>query len=236
MSYAATYPRGLGVTPPISTTIENSVAAGLTTAAAVAGPAAPFLLIAAGIAKLLSVIGVGAGCGQPCLLTTEYANQAEALLQQNIATYFCPPDGDCSNFQIDTPRSQTAQAAAMANFNTIWNELVSECSQVSGSVGQQCVSERAAGGCQWKQPASSVPPWGTPAAGDCWNWNNGYYQPIASDPYAVPDSELTGSNATAAGASTNAESNLIAGGVSSSSLETFGLLAAAALAAWWVLK
>lgn len=235
MSYVATFPLGLGATPAVSTTVENSVASGLATAAAFAGPAAPFLLIAASIAKMLSAFGVGAGCGQPCLLTTEYANQANALLQQNIATYFCPPDGDCSDFVLDTPRSQTAQAAAMANFNTIWNELVSECSQVSGSVGQQCISERAAGGCQWTQPASSVPPWGTPAAGECWNWNNGYYQPIASDPYAVPDSELTGSNATAATSSTNAETNLIAGG-SSSSLETIGLVVAAALAAWWVLK
>ena len=156
MSYVATFPLGLGATPAVSTTVENSVASGLATAAAFAGPAAPFLLIAASIAKMLSAFGVGAGCGQPCLLTTEYANQANALLQQNIATYFCPPDGDCSDFVLDTPRSQTAQAAAMANFNTIWNELVSECSQVSGSVGQQCISERAAGGCQWTQPASSV--------------------------------------------------------------------------------
>lgn len=225
MSYALTAsPFGLGAAPATSTVIEKSVGSGLLSAAAFAGPAAPFLAIAGGIADLLAQFNVGAGCGQPCLLTTQYANQAEALLQQNIATYFCPPNGDCSNFVLDTPRSQTAQAAAMANFNTIWNELESECGQVGGSVGESCISERAAGGCQWKQPAGSVPPWGTPAEGECWNWNNGYLAPIQNDPYAVPDA----ASSTVAGGSV---SSLI----SSSQYLVLGLMAAS-LAAWMVLK
>src|SRR5580700_8858618 len=109
MSY---FPR-LALGDATAATIESSVGSSLLAAAPLSGPAAPFVALAGSIAELLAKFTNG--CGQPCLLSTEYANQAEALLQQNIATYFCPPDGDCSDFSITTPRSQTAQAAAMQN-------------------------------------------------------------------------------------------------------------------------
>lgn len=164
--------RGLG-DQPVSTIAETGAGAALLTAAPFTGPAAPFVAAAGVIADLLASMGVGSGCGQTCVLSTEYANQADAALQQNIQTYFSLP----------VPRDPAARAAALQNFQTLWNDFVTQASNPSlGSAGQNAISERQAGGCQWKQPASSVPPWGTPPAGACWNWWNGYHDPIANDP------------------------------------------------------
>ena len=157
---------------PLSTQIEGSIGAGLLAAAPFAGPAAPFLAIAGAAADLLATFGVGSGCGQTCVLSTAYANKAESVLGQNIAQYFALP----------TPRSATAQAAALTIFDAIWTDLEAQCGAaplVSTTAGQACISDRQAGACKWKQPASAVPSWGTPAAGECWNWFNGYRDPIA---------------------------------------------------------
>jgi hypothetical protein len=149
------------------------------------------------------------------VLSTQYANQAEALLQQNIAAYFA----------IAAPRPLSAQTAALANFQTIWNDFVQQCQNPAlGSQGQTAISERQAGSCAWKQPASSVPPWGTPPAGACWNWWNGYHDSIASDTNVYDDSASSAVSAAGTAAS-SAVSSL---GVSTPVL--LGILAAAGLA------
>jgi hypothetical protein len=173
---------------PLSTQIEGSVGSALLAAAPFAGPAAPFLIIGGAICDMLAVLGVGSGCGQTCVLSSNYANQAEALLQQNIAAYF----------NIPAPRPQSAQAAALANFQAMWNDLEAQCGVASlGSAGQKCITDRQAGACTWKQTAAALPPWGTPPVGACWNWFAGYRDPIANDP-AVPDAVAsTAGNAVA---------------------------------------
>ena len=205
---------GLGATDPYLTSAGGAIAA----AAPLAGPAAPFVAIGGLIVSFLGQMGVGSGCGQTCVLSTQYANQAEALLQQNIETYFAQP----------APRAQSAQQAALANFATLWQDYQQQASAL-GSIGQQAISERAAGGCQWKQPASSVPPWGSPAAGACWNWDDGYRAPIADDPNVTDDSTAVAANPSIA--STTAA-------VSSSASSSSGLLlvAAAAVVAVLLLK
>ena len=218
MSYVS--PRsGLGTST--SSTIEASVGSTLASAVPLSGPAAPFVAIAAGISEMLAALGVGSGCGQTCVLSSNYANQAEALLQKNIAAYFA----------ITPPRAASVQAAALANFDTIWADLEQQCSNSQlGSAGQKCISDRQEGGCTWKQPASSVPPWGTPPAGACWNWFNGYRNPIAQDPDVVPDADLvtatssTSSSSSTAGASTSLPSS------------TWLLIAAAAAVVVWGLS
>jgi hypothetical protein len=199
--YPRSAPRGLGA---------QSVSGQLETA-----------LISFGISEITTLLtGVIEGCGSSCEVTTQWANQVEAALQQNIAAYFALP----------IPRSPADQAAALANFQTGWDALVQNCGNTSlGTAGVDCIQDRESGACHWTQPASSVPAWGTPAAGACWNWWNGYHDPIANDPNVA----ATAPTIAAATASANALTSTSTSGVS---LETIGLLAAAALAAWWVLK
>lgn len=164
-----------GATTALAPTIASTI--GLTTAIG-ASAAIPIVGLAiAGIGFAIEAI-LNSGCGQSCVITSDWANQAEAQLQQNIAAYFALP----------TPRLASVQAAALGNFDAVWNYLEQQCSQVAGAPGQDCISDRQSGACKWKQ--TTTPPWGTPTAGSCWNWFNGYRDPIANDPNVVQDSPI----------------------------------------------
>lgn len=104
------------------------------------------------------------GCGPSCVVTSQWANQAEALLKKNLQAYLALP----------SPRTQSVQAAFLQNFDAIWNHLAQQCGQVSGPAGQNCIADRQEGACKWKD------------AGQCWNWFVGYRDPIANDA-TVPD-------------------------------------------------
>ena len=132
----------------------------------------------AGITILATVLIKNSGCGQTCIETSGWANQAEPVLRQNIAAYFNEP----------APRSQSQQNAALANFDAIWARLTSMCGDPkTGNAGVRCISDRQSGACTWKATADS--PWpGGPAQGVCWNWFNAYRDPIANDPNVVADS------------------------------------------------
>ena len=137
----------------------------------------PAGLISAGLSVVNTAISLimNSGCGITCVETSDWANQAENLLKQNISAYFALP----------TPRSASDQAAALANFDTIWSGLQSRCGQSgTGTAGIRCISDREAGACTWKQttdsPLLSYP--GEPQPGTCWNWFSGYRDPIAGDP------------------------------------------------------
>lgn len=197
--------------------VEASVGSALAQAAPLTGPAAPVLLIASAISEFLAAMGVGSGCGQTCVLSSKYANQAEALLKQNIAAYFA----------INPPRPQSAQTAALQNFDTIWSDLEQQCSNAQlGAAGQRCITDRQAGGCTWQASPPEYP--GEPAAGDCWNWFNAYRDPIANDPDVVPDAQLDA--ASSAAGSTSAASSV------ASSPSSWLLIAAAAAVALWGLS
>jgi len=206
--------RGLGVVSPTTSQIvqltsqAGTAVAGATLAAPVASmlgiaTTAAIPIIGAGIAALsFGIMAIlNSGCGQSCIITSNWANQAEALLQQNIAAYF----------NLPTPRPLSAQQAALANFDAVWNYLRQECSNPQlGTPGQNCIGDRQAGACKWKQPASSVPPWGTPPAGACWNWFNGYRDPIANDPNVYNDggAQAISSTSSASQAVSNVASDI----------------------------
>lgn len=195
---------------PTSTKIESGVGAALLTAAAYTPPPVNVALAIAGAAaELLAAFGVGSGCGQSCVLSTQYANKADALLQQNIDGYF------------KGPRYASQKAFALQVFDTIWNDLVQQCSAASlGSAGQRCISDRQSGACKWKQTGTS--PWpGGPALGQCWNWFNAFRDPIAND-VANPDPPA------AADGSPSSVSSIFGGGTAGGS-NMLPLLAIAAL-------
>jgi hypothetical protein len=159
-----------------STATQIAVATG-----AIGGPVG--IAIGAGIALAgLAIQAImNSGCGQTCIVSTQFANQANDALQKNIAAYFAIP----------APRPLSAQRAALANFDQLWNWLGQQCSNAQlGAAGQRCITDRQQGACTWHQSADTVPPWGTPAAGACWNWFNGYRDPIANDPNVYDDSQV----------------------------------------------
>lgn len=166
-----------GIAAPLVGTLAGPAAgAAIGVAASVAIPivGAAFAGLVLGIQAILN-----SGCGQTCVVTSQWANQASAKLDQLIAAYFALP----------TPRSQTAQQLYLQAFHAVWNTLVQQCSQPgTGTAGQNCIQDRQDGACKWKALPPAYP--GEPNAGECWNWWNAYYYPVANDPNVVPDSQL----------------------------------------------
>lgn len=207
------------------------VGAGIASAAATtaAGAIIPFVGPAIAAASIIISAIMNSGCGQTCIVSTNFANQADAALQQNIEAYFKEP----------VPRSASAQAAALANFDKFWGWLVQQCSNSQlGNAGRRCITDRQAGSCVWKQPADKVPAWGTPAAGECWNWFNGYRDPIANDPNVISDADFAALHAppqsaagsTADSSSAPSRSSAAVSSNSSSSMILWGSAALVALA------
>lgn len=176
----------MGATPQQIVGTAGSMGSGIVTAAA-----APAVAAALGISAAVAVPLVGAafagiimgveailnsGCGQACVVTSEWANQAEPLLRQNIQTYFNLPT-----------RTKSDQQSALNMFDAVWAGLVQRCSQPGlSTAGQNCIADRQQGACKWKATADS--PWpGGPKQGACWNWFNAYRDPIANDTGVVSD-------------------------------------------------
>ncbi len=142
----------------------------------------------AGVTILATALIKNSGCGQTCIETSQWANQVEPVLKQNLAAYFALP----------VPRTQSQQNAALANFDAFWARLVEMCSNPStGNAGKRCISDRQAGACKW--PAASDSPYGGPKKGACWNWFNAYRDPIANDQVVADSvSSLVGSAVSSA--------------------------------------
>lgn len=177
--------QGIGIGYSTGSAIATPAIAGSGTAVAGVLGAAAIPLVGAAFAGIF--IGIEAllnsGCGQSCVITSNWANQAEALLKQNLAAYMALP----------TPRAQSAQAAYLANFDKVWTYLVQECSSPGlSTAGKNCIADRQAGACHYKQN------------GQCWNWFTGYRDPIADDPNVVEDSAAS----TVTSAFTGAASSL----------------------------
>lgn len=143
--------------------------------------------VIAGVTLALQYLITNSGCGQTCIETSSWANQVAAQLDKNIAAYFSLP----------TPRPLSAQTLALANFDSSWAQLQQLCGQAgTGDAGVRCITDRQAGACTWKQTADKVPSWGTPPVGACWNWFNGYRDPIANDTNVYNDAAVSSAAST----------------------------------------
>jgi hypothetical protein len=178
--FPTTAAQGLGATPTQLVGTGGSLAAPVVTAVA-----APAVASALGISAAVAVPIVGAafagilfgveailnsGCGQSCVMTSEWANQAEPLLKQNIAKYF----------SIGA-RTEMDRQSALNMFDAVWSGLVQRCSQAGlSTAGKNCIEDRRAGACKWHATENS-PYAGGPRQGECWNWFNAYRDPIARD-------------------------------------------------------
>jgi hypothetical protein len=183
---------GAGLAVPVVAAVVPAIAAAQVAAGAgvasilgmTAAVAVPVIGAAiAVVATIAELLIKNSGCGITCVETSQWANQAEPVLAKNVQAYFSNP----------APRSQSQQQAALNIFDTTWARLQQLCGQPgTGNAGVRCISDRQAGACKWTQTATSpllsIP--GEPQVGACWNWFNGYRDPIANDPNVVTDAEL----------------------------------------------
>lgn len=123
------------------------------TAALIAGP------IIGGVA-LAAMIWLNRKGPKQKEATTQYVNEAEPILQQNLTAF------------MNGPKTEEDKEFALAVFDKIWAEVVNACSQSSmGNPGKACIEDRKQGACKW-----------TDENGECWNWFIGYRDPIANSP------------------------------------------------------
>lgn len=211
-------------TAALSATSAASIAAGGSGLILGLAPALAIPLIGAAIAGItIGIVAIlNSGCGQTCIVTSNWANQAADLLEQNIKAYFALP----------APRPVEAKAQALANFDNVWKYLSQQCgSPALGQAGVNCIQDRMAGACKWHQTGQPEFP-GQPENGACWNWFNSYRDPIAADPAVIteatvdPNAVLTGGTTPTVGASTTV------GGID---LSTVGLFAGIGLLAFGLL-
>lgn len=131
---------------------SGAFAAGTTMAAAV-----PIIGAAiAGVMIALTLIFNRKGPKQK-VATTEIVNKVEPELKKNLAGYMALPI-----------HYQSAQTAALANFDAGWQYVVQSCNiPEMGEPGVRCTADRQPGG--------------------KWDWFSYYRDPIANDPNVVPD-------------------------------------------------
>jgi len=186
---------GLGDTNPINLTASAASVAGtvMTSMAPflAVGSAIPivgeFIMAGAGIA--IAAMKLFSGCGQTCVQTSNAANQAGDMLEQLVHNYVANP-----------VRTVSMQSAALTAFDHVWAALEQTCSNPQfAAAGQRCITDRQRGACTWKASPGGWNPDGTytfagkSGSGDtCWNWFVGYRDPIANDPFVIPDSQLAG--------------------------------------------
>lgn len=194
---------GMGAATPMtiqqqSSTIGSMVASAVAFIPGVGPIAGAAVALATQFAVAIET--VFAGCGAACVQETQFVNQVEPYLQQNVAAYTSQP-----------VRTRAMQAAALAVFDGTWAKVVQFCGQASfGTSGQHCISDRQEGACVWQSPLNSWQQqadgtwqWAPSGKTGCSNWFLGYRDPIANDPGVVSDASLA-ANTPAAGANAGA--------------------------------
>lgn len=145
--------QNLGTLPPTSTLISTGVAtagvvsaatgatAGLLAAVGIGAQAVPIVgTIIGAVALAIGALGIGNGCGGTCTEATQVVNQAEPLLKQNLAAAQAQAvaNGGClTSAELST---------AIANFNSVWSQVVANCQKIPAPGGTQCISDRSPGG------------------------------------------------------------------------------------------
>jgi hypothetical protein len=131
----------LGVSTAESTgsKVAGGIAAGMMTTAGILAAVPGGQIPAAVIAGIAALVGPIAnqfkGCGQTCIVTSQFANQVQDAAEQVNTTYWASP-----------VRTVSVQKAALDAMNQLWQWLVAHCQSVGGQGGAQCVADRQRGG------------------------------------------------------------------------------------------
>lgn len=181
----------------------------LTSIAPFTGPAAPFVAAAAQAAQLVSQVAqLFSGCGVTCTEATSIVNQAEPYFQQNAQNYLGNPN-----------RTTCDQQLALQTFDQMWAVIVQKCGNAAlAAAGQRCISDRQAGSCVWRT-----------STGACFNWFNGYRDPIAND--VPPGGSLCAT--TSSGVVSAGSIPATIGGIPTG---TLGVLLGAGILAWVIMS
>ena len=100
--------------------------------------------------------------------TTEVVNQAEPLLQANLAAWNA------------SPKTCADQEACLAAFDVIWSAVVQHCAVPEmGDPGHSCVDDRMPEGVEFEWNTLHL------VGNGRWNWFSYYRDPIANDPAAA---------------------------------------------------
>ena len=161
--------RRLGATGP---QITQGIYTGIESGAMFVPVIGPFVAAAAAIA---SAFGIGKGCGATCTQSTQVANAAEPVLEQNLsaAQQQATANGGCL--------TSAEQAQLVQNFQSVWQQVLTGCGQIPAPGGTQCIADRQPGG--------------------KFDWTAAYLTPIMNMPVCDPAGPSTaGSSPTVAAA------------------------------------
>lgn len=144
---------GLSIATGLGTGLAS--ATGLLVAGSLAVPVIGAAIAA--VTLLISALGVGAGCGNTCIVASNDANKIEPLMAQNAeaAAAQAETNGGCLT-------ADEAQQA-LTNFDQLWTALYNACSDPQlGDPGKRCISERQRGGkydyfAAHRDPISALP-------------------------------------------------------------------------------
>ncbi len=152
-------PRGMGSAGSnTGVAVGGAIAAagGVVSGTIIGLPAGAVMAAVGGLVALGSTIAgalhIGEGCGPTCIQATQLVNDAEPILRNNVTEYTA---------------GHLDQGTALLNFNQVWTAVQQGCGAIPGAAGSNCVGDRQAGACKWKD-----------ANGQCWNWDIGYRQPL----------------------------------------------------------
>ena len=120
---------------------------------------------------------------------SNYANQIETMMQQNLANWLSLPSSQ---------KYASVQQAALDVFNTLWAQYQQDV-QVDLAKAPDSISDRQQGSCAYHTADCAgwngdtyTPNEPNQATGCCWNWFVGYYDPIANDPNVISDDTPVG--------------------------------------------
>ena len=114
--------------------VAGSAAVGIVPLLSTAAWAVPVVGAAVAAVTLAVTLLLNRKGGQQRIQTSNWANDAERLLQDNLAAF-------------ERNKTAASQAAALANFDRVWGELVRLCGNpAEGRPGQACINDRRAGG------------------------------------------------------------------------------------------
>lgn len=200
----------LGYSTSVSTgsIVAGTIAGALAFAGSIPSPASPFLLAAAAIVG--PIASFFKGCGQTCIISTQYVDETEQVLKRLSAAYWS-----------HSVRTVAMRDAFLHTFREIQGALVRACSNPAlGEAGQRCVAFHAEANAgmapaPWCNDGSGCPDSGActsdtthltkycemvPNAGrvGCDSWSSLYYPVLCDDVVPDPVAQVQGqSNGTA---------------------------------------
>jgi hypothetical protein len=192
--------RGLGLAPQAKSIIVSapSIAGGILTAGGSASIAAAAWGLAA--IPIIGAVVAGVTIGLTLLFNRKGPQQkiASTKIVDAIENGFVDPNTGQSHPGLKQnlvgyftgPRTESARAQAIQNFQGAWQYVQSHCAEL-GEPGERCVNDRQAGACKWiREAGSEMTQYDGIQPGQCFNWDAGYLQPLLRD-VPNPDPVLT---------------------------------------------